>query len=146
MIVLQTLVREGFWWQLTVGVIDGTYYGNRGNEAISSLRWNITDQKSFLKVGEREVQGTITAHLMHGAEWGSRSAKTGGFGCRTRWRLIFCACREPGIVLDGHTYSSLEAKRITTPLSEGRIQAQKLCKNPLFGSAISQLSSGDAKL
>ncbi|MFR4844888.1 MAG: dUTP diphosphatase [Streptococcus sp.] len=62
----------------SVGVIDGDYYGNPGNEGhIFAQMKNITDQPVTLEVGERIVQGVFMPFLIVDGDEAD--------GVRTRW-------------------------------------------------------------
>lgn len=64
----------------SVGVIDGDYYGNPGNEGhIFAQMKNITDQPVTLEVGERIVQGVFMPFLIVDGDEADR-VRTGGFG------------------------------------------------------------------
>ncbi len=64
----------------SVGVIDGDYYGNPGNEGhIFAQMKNITDQPVTLEVGERIVQGVFMPFLIVDGDEAD-GVRTGGFG------------------------------------------------------------------
>ncbi len=64
----------------SVGVIDGDYYGNRGNEGhIFAQMKNITDQEVVLEVGERVVQAVFAPFLIADGDEAD-GVRTGGFG------------------------------------------------------------------
>ena len=64
----------------SVGVIDGDYYGNPGNEGhIFAQMKNITDQEVILEVGERMVQAVFAPFLIADGDEAD-GVRTGGFG------------------------------------------------------------------
>ncbi len=64
----------------SVGVIDGDYYGNPGNEGhIFAQMKNITDQEVVLEVGERVVQAVFAPFLIADGDEAD-GVRTGGFG------------------------------------------------------------------
>ncbi len=64
----------------SVGVIDGDYYGNPGNEGhIFAQMKNITDQEVVLEVGERVVQAVFAPFLIADGD-AADGVRTGGFG------------------------------------------------------------------
>ena len=64
----------------SVGVIDGDYYGNPGNEGhIFAQMKNITDQEVVLEVGERVVQAVFAPFLIADGDE-AEGVRTGGFG------------------------------------------------------------------
>lgn len=64
----------------SVGVIDGDYYGNPGNEGhIFAQMQNITDQPVKLEVGERIVQAVFAPFLLADGDEAT-GTRTGGFG------------------------------------------------------------------
>lgn len=64
----------------SVGVIDGDYYNNPGNEGhIYAQMKNITDQAVTLTVGERIVQGVFAPYLLVDGD-SADGIRTGGFG------------------------------------------------------------------
>ena len=64
----------------SVGVIDGDYYGNPGNEGhIFAQMQNITDQTVVLEEGERIVQAVFAPFLLADGDQ-ARGQRTGGFG------------------------------------------------------------------
>ena len=64
----------------SVGVIDGDYYGNPGNEGhIFAQMQNITDQTVVLEEGERIVQAVFAPFLLADGDQ-ARGERTGGFG------------------------------------------------------------------
>lgn len=64
----------------SVGVIDGDYYGNAGNEGhIFAQMKNITDQPVQLEVGERIVQAVFAPFLVADGDVAT-GQRTGGFG------------------------------------------------------------------
>lgn len=64
----------------SVGVIDGDYYGNAGNEGhIFAQMKNITDETVTLEVGERIVQAVFAPFLMADGD-DADGVRTGGFG------------------------------------------------------------------
>lgn len=66
----------------SVGVIDGDYYGNPGNEGeIFAQMMNITDHEVVIEAGERVVQGVFMPFLVaDGDENRLKEVRTGGFG------------------------------------------------------------------
>ncbi|GBG96851.1 dUTP diphosphatase [Lactococcus termiticola] len=66
----------------SVGVIDGDYYNNPGNEGeIFAQMRNITDREVVLEAGERVVQGVFAPFLVaDGDEDVTKSERAGGFG------------------------------------------------------------------
>lgn len=70
----------------SVGVIDGDYYGNPGNEGhIFAQMKNITDQPVTLEVGERIVQGVFMPFLIVDGDEAD-GVRTGGFGSTGKQR------------------------------------------------------------
>ncbi|MGT2934115.1 dUTP diphosphatase [Streptococcus catagoni] len=64
----------------SVGVIDGDYYNNAGNEGhIFAQMKNVTDQSVTLKVGERIVQGVFVPYLLVDGDQAD-GVRSGGFG------------------------------------------------------------------
>lgn len=64
----------------SVGVIDGDYYGNAGNEGhIFAQMQNITDQPVHLAVGDRIVQAVFAPFLLADGD-AADGQRTGGFG------------------------------------------------------------------
>ncbi len=64
----------------SVGVDDGDYYGNPGNEGhIFAQMQNITDQEVVLEVGDRIVQATSLPFLIADGDVAD-GVRTGGFG------------------------------------------------------------------
>ena len=64
----------------SVGVIDGDYYGNPGNEGhIFAQMKNITNQEVVLEVGERVVQAVFAPFLVADGDE-ANGVRTGGFG------------------------------------------------------------------
>lgn len=64
----------------SVGVIDGDYYDNAGNEGhIFAQMKNITDETVTLEVGERIVQAVFAPFLLADGDEAS-GQRTGGFG------------------------------------------------------------------
>jgi len=64
----------------SVGVIDGDYYGNPGNEGhIFAQMKNITDQEVVLEVGERVVQAVFAPFLIADGDEAD-GVRMGGFG------------------------------------------------------------------
>ena len=64
----------------SVGVIDGDYYSNPGNEGhIFAQMKNITDQEVVLEVGERVVQAVFAPFLIADGDEAD-GVRTGGFG------------------------------------------------------------------
>lgn len=64
----------------SVGVIDGDYYGNPGNEGhIFAQMKNITNQEVSLEVGERIVQAVFAPYLLIDGDQAD-GVRTGGFG------------------------------------------------------------------
>ncbi|AGM99717.1 dUTP diphosphatase [Streptococcus iniae] len=64
----------------SVGVIDGDYYGNPGNEGhIFAQMKNITDHEVRLEVGERIVQAVFAPYLLVDDDQAD-GVRTGGFG------------------------------------------------------------------
>ena len=64
----------------SVGVIDGDYYGNPGNEGhIFAQMKNITNQPVTLEVGERMVQAVFAPFLIADGDEAD-GVRTGGFG------------------------------------------------------------------
>ena len=64
----------------SVGVIDGDYYGNPGNEGhIFAQMQNITDQEVVLEVGDRIVQAVFAPFLIADGDVAD-GVRTGGFG------------------------------------------------------------------
>ena len=64
----------------SVGVIDGDYYGNPGNEGhIFAQMQNITDQEVVLEVGDRIVQAVFAPFLIADGDV-AEGVRTGGFG------------------------------------------------------------------
>ena len=64
----------------SVGVIDGDYYGNPGNEGhIFAQMQNITDSPVSLEVGERIVQAVFAPFLIADGDEAD-GVRTGGFG------------------------------------------------------------------
>lgn len=66
----------------SVGVIDGDYYNNPGNEGeIFAQMQNITESEVVLEKGERIVQAVFMSFLVaDGDEEVTKSTRTGGFG------------------------------------------------------------------
>ena len=66
----------------SVGVIDGDYYNNPGNEGeIFAQMKNITESEVILEKGERIVQAVFMPFLVaDGDEEVVKSTRTGGFG------------------------------------------------------------------
>lgn len=66
----------------SVGVIDGDYYNNAGNEGeIFAQMKNITENEVVVEKGERVVQGVFMPFLVaDGDENTVKSDRTGGFG------------------------------------------------------------------
>jgi dUTP pyrophosphatase len=66
----------------SVGVIDGDYYNNPGNEGeIFAQMMNISDHEVVLEAGERVVQGVFMPFLVaDGDDDSEKSVRTGGFG------------------------------------------------------------------
>lgn len=64
----------------SVGVIDGDYYGNPGNEGhIFAQMKNITDQTVTVEAGERIVQAVFAPFLLADGDVAT-GQRTGGFG------------------------------------------------------------------
>ncbi|MFC3927336.1 dUTP diphosphatase [Streptococcus caprae] len=64
----------------SVGVIDGDYYGNPGNEGhIFAQMKNITDETVVVEVGERIVQAVFAPFLLADGDVAT-GQRTGGFG------------------------------------------------------------------
>lgn len=66
----------------SVGVIDGDYYNNEGNEGeIFAQMMNITDHEVTVEASERVVQGVFMPFLVaDGDENTNKERRTGGFG------------------------------------------------------------------
>ena len=65
----------------SVGVIDGDYYGNPGNEGhIFAQMKNITDQEVVLEVGERGGSGCLLLLFLIADGDEADGVRTGGFG------------------------------------------------------------------
>lgn len=64
----------------SVGVIDGDYYNNEGNEGhIFAQMQNISDETVHLEKGDRIVQGVFTPFLVADGDCAD-GIRTGGFG------------------------------------------------------------------
>ena len=80
MTVLLILAKKSLVLINSVGVIDGDYYGNPGNEGhIFAQMKNITDQEVVLEVGERVVQAVFAPFLIADGDEAD-GVRTGGFG------------------------------------------------------------------
>lgn len=66
----------------SVGVIDGDYYNNSGNEGeLFAQMKNITDQTVTVEKGERIIQGVFMPFLVaDGDDEAEKSVRSGGFG------------------------------------------------------------------
>ncbi|WP_054639788.1 dUTP diphosphatase [Lactococcus fujiensis] len=74
--------KKGLVLANSVGVIDGDYYGNSGNEGeIFAQMMNITDHAVVIEAGERVTQGVFMPFLVaDGDDNVTKTVRTGGFG------------------------------------------------------------------